>query len=75
MLTEISAPQPGLTPAAMLAAAVSMKPLLRERQADTEAANRMLPEVNAGVLELALIGCCNPPSSVGTTSTCRRSPG
>jgi len=43
----VPVPQPDLTPVGMIEAAVALRPLLREKQAETEAAGRILDEVNA----------------------------
>ena len=43
----VPVPQPDLTPAGMIEAAIALRPLLREKQAETEAAGRILDEVNA----------------------------
>src|SRR5688572_3312748 len=43
----VPVPQPDLTPAAMIEAAIALRPLLREKQAETESAGRILDEVNA----------------------------
>ena len=43
----VPVPQPDLTPVGMIEAAVALRPLLREKQVETEAAGRILDEVNA----------------------------
>ncbi len=43
----VPVPQPDLTPEGMIEAAIALRPLLREKQAETEAAGRILDEVNA----------------------------
>jgi 3-hydroxy-9,10-secoandrosta-1,3,5(10)-triene-9,17-dione monooxygenase len=40
-------PKPDLTPEGMIEAAIALRPLLREKQAETEAAGRILEDVNA----------------------------
>ncbi len=47
---ELAVPEPDLTPAEMIARATAMIPTLRARQAQTEAAGRMLDETNADFL-------------------------
>lgn len=42
---KVPAPKPRLTPEGMIKAAVALRPLLRERQAETEAARRVLDDV------------------------------
>lgn len=49
--TSIPVPEPHLTPTEMLARAKALRPFLRERQADTEAAGRLLDETNTAFIE------------------------
>jgi 3-hydroxy-9,10-secoandrosta-1,3,5(10)-triene-9,17-dione monooxygenase len=42
---KVTVPKPRLTPEGMVKAAIGMRPFLREHQAETEAAGRVLPEV------------------------------
>jgi 3-hydroxy-9,10-secoandrosta-1,3,5(10)-triene-9,17-dione monooxygenase len=60
MLTEISVPRPGLTPAALVVDAAALRPFLRERQAATEAANQMLPEVHERVFDAGFYRLLQP---------------
>ncbi len=48
--TAIPVPEPDLSPAEMIARAETLRPMLREQQAATEAAGRMLDETNAALV-------------------------
>lgn len=57
---ELVAPEPGLTPAEMIARATAMIPTLRARQAQTEAAGRLLDETNADFLRAGFYRVLQP---------------
>lgn len=56
----LSVPEPDLTPAEMIARASAMIPTLRARQAQTEAAGRMLEETNADFLSAGFYRVVQP---------------
>ena len=51
MRRTIAVPEPSLTPADLLARAETLRPLLRERQAATESAGRLLDETHAAFVD------------------------
>jgi 3-hydroxy-9,10-secoandrosta-1,3,5(10)-triene-9,17-dione monooxygenase len=53
-------PKPRLTPDGILKSAIDLRPLLRERQADTEAARRILDEVNQKCVEAGFYRMLQP---------------
>jgi 3-hydroxy-9,10-secoandrosta-1,3,5(10)-triene-9,17-dione monooxygenase len=57
---KIPVPKPRLTPDGMVKAAVALRPMLRERQADTEAAGRVLPEVADKCIEAGFFRMLQP---------------
>ena len=57
---KIAAPKPRLTPAGIIKAAIELRPLLRERQAETEAARRVLDEVNERCIEAGFYRLLQP---------------
>jgi 3-hydroxy-9,10-secoandrosta-1,3,5(10)-triene-9,17-dione monooxygenase len=57
---KIAAPKPRLTPAGIIKAAIDLRPLLRERQAETEAARRVLDEVNDRCIEAGFYRMLQP---------------
>ena len=58
--TAIAPPEPGLTPAGMLARAVALRPLLTSRQAACEAEGRVSDEVNAELVKAGLYRIVQP---------------
>jgi 3-hydroxy-9,10-secoandrosta-1,3,5(10)-triene-9,17-dione monooxygenase len=58
--TGITPPDAALTADAMVAAARALRPTLRDRQADTEAANRMLPEVDRACFDAGFYRVLQP---------------
>ena len=56
----IAAPEPGLTPAGMLARAEALRPVLRERQPATEAAGRLLDETHAAFVDAGFYRTIQP---------------
>jgi 3-hydroxy-9,10-secoandrosta-1,3,5(10)-triene-9,17-dione monooxygenase len=58
--TAIAPPEPGLTPAELLGRASALVPVLRERQADTEAAGRLLDETHAAFVEAGFYRALQP---------------
>ena len=57
---ELAVPEPNLTPAEMIARATAMIPMLRARQAQTEAAGRLLEEPNADFLRAGFYRVVQP---------------
>jgi 3-hydroxy-9,10-secoandrosta-1,3,5(10)-triene-9,17-dione monooxygenase len=57
---KILVPKPRLTPDGILKSAIDLRPLLRERQADTEAARRILDEVNQKCVEAGFFRMLQP---------------
>ena len=58
--TAIAPPEPGLTPAGMLARAVALRPLLTSRQAACEAEGRVSDEINAELVKAGLYRIVQP---------------
>jgi 3-hydroxy-9,10-secoandrosta-1,3,5(10)-triene-9,17-dione monooxygenase len=56
----IAPPEPELTPSAMLARAEALRPVLRERQPETEAAGRLLDETHAAFVEAGFYRTIQP---------------
>lgn len=59
-LPSIPVPEPGLTADEMLARAEAMRPALRERQAATEAAGRLLDETNEAFIKAGFYRAIQP---------------
>ncbi|MEA2179786.1 MAG: 3-hydroxy-9,10-secoandrosta,3,5(10)-triene-9,17-dione monooxygenase [Solirubrobacteraceae bacterium] len=57
---DIAPPEPGLTPDVMLERARALVPILRERQAATEAAGRVLDETQAALIDAGLYRAMQP---------------
>ncbi len=57
---NIPVPNPKLTPEAMLQSAIDMRQMLRERQAETESAGRILDEVNDRCVEAGFYRVLQP---------------
>jgi len=58
--TEIAPPEPDLTPDEMLERVRALVPTLRERQAETEAAGRILDETQAALVDAGLYRAMQP---------------
>jgi 3-hydroxy-9,10-secoandrosta-1,3,5(10)-triene-9,17-dione monooxygenase len=58
--TAIAPPEPGLTPDEMLERVRALVPTLRERQAATEAAGRVLDETQAALVDAGLYRAMQP---------------
>jgi 3-hydroxy-9,10-secoandrosta-1,3,5(10)-triene-9,17-dione monooxygenase len=59
-LSTIAPPEPGLTPEALIARAVALRPLLRSRQAECEALGKVPDDVNAELVRAGFYRAVQP---------------
>src|SRR5215467_4904592 len=60
VVAPIAPPEPGLTAAELLARAEALRPVLRERQAATEAAGRLLDETHSAFVDAGFYRALQP---------------